>query len=564
MNDTPTWRAVLVDDLEKVFPRRDPREFDTSVPLTGFLGERISFQVAVAMPLLNHVPLDQVSIEVTCPGATVALHRVDLVPAQVPAFPVHDENYLDDVPGLYPDVMAPIEQGQVEIRVLGWNAYWVDLTLDQAQVGPVQVKVSVEPYRWGADDPVAEPTVLLDTALEVEVTPQTAPVTPIRHIAWLHSDGLAHYYDTPIGSELHWTAIENQIASAAEMGVTAVLTPVWTPPLDTGVGIDRANVQLLGIWQDEDGYQFDTEQLDRFTGLLTKYGVPQVEIAHLFSQWGARFAPQVWVNTPEGPVKKFGWHVEATDPDYAELLAAMIPFLRAHLEPVFGVENVLWHISDEPTEQHLESYRAARGVVAELLSGAVVMDALSSPDYANEVDHPIVATNHVHAFLERGLPVPNVYYCVSQNRAVSNRFIAQPAVGHRHLGAQMFVQGADTFLHWGYNFYLAQHATRVIDPFQDTSAGSRFPSGDPFTVYPGPEGTVWPSIRHRVMATWAYDARVMAWAQELIGREAVVAIMDPNDEYSGDRGYESAWPDPVDYRRRRLTLDRAVRAALAG
>lgn len=561
MNDTSAWRAVLVDDLEKVLPRTAPREFDTSVPLTGFVGERISLQVAIDIPRTPHIVLDDVSIEVTCPGATVALHRVDLVPVQVPSYPVHDENYYADEPGLYPDVMVPIEQGLLDLRVLGWNSVWIDLTLESEQAGPVQVKVTVQPKVWG-DETAAEPSVLLDQALPIEVTPQTAPPTPIRHIAWLHSDGLSHYYDTPVGSDLYWTAIENQIASAAEMGVTAVLTPVWTPPLDTAVGTYRTNVQLLGIWHDEDGYSFDTEQLDRFTALLVKYGVPNVEIAHLFTQWGARFAPQIWVNTADGPQLKFGWHVDATAPEYRELLEAMIPFLRSHLEPTFGAQNVLWHVSDEPSEQHLEHYRAARGVVADLLSGAVVMDALSSPDYASEVDHPIVGTNHVHEFLERGLAVPNVYYCIGQNRAVSNRFIAQKAVGHRHLGAQMYVQGATTFLQWGYNFYLAQYAVRAIDPFKDTSAGSRFASGDSFTVYPGPEGTVYPSIRHRVLATWAYDARVMAWAEQLIGRDAVVAIVDPKGEYAGERGYEAAWPDPVDYRRRRLELDRAVRAAL--
>ncbi|CAI9405406.1 DUF4091 domain-containing protein [Aestuariimicrobium sp. T2.26MG-19.2B] len=563
------FTAVLVDDLEKVFPKRDPRPFDTSVPLTGHAGERISFQVAVRYPDLDRLPADEFDLTVSCAGTSVTLHRVALVPADMPIFPVHDDNYIDDVPGLYPDLLVPLASGEgqatsaLDLRSPGWNSFWVDLGLSGVSAGPVAVRLVRRPRAWG-DEQAGEGSLLLEADLPLEVTPVEAPSTPIRHIAWLHSDSLAAYYETPVHSELHWKAIGSHIASAADMGVTAVLTPVWTPSLDTAVGTYRPNVQLLGVWHDEDGYQFNTDLLDRFLGLLREHGIRQVEIAHLFTQWGARRTPQVWVDTAEGPQMRFGWHVAATDPAWREFLAEAIPFLRDHLEPEWGVENVLWHISDEPSEQHLEAYAAARAVVADLLEGAVIIDALSSPDFADVVDHPIVATDHVHDFLERGLTVRNVYYCVGQARAVSNRFIAQHAIGHRHLAAQMFVQGADTFLHWGYNFYWAQYAVRPIDPFRETSAGGRFPSGDPFVVYPGPEGECWPSLRHRVLGTMTHDARVMAWAEQLVGREAVLAIMDPEGSFAGERGYEAAWPDPVDYRRRRLELDRRVRAALGG
>lgn len=561
------FAAILVDDLEKVFPAVDPRPFDRSVPLTGFAGERISFQVAIGFPHIVGRPLDEFELTVSCPGAAIALHRVDLVPTEFPSFLVHDENYLRDEPGLYPDVLAPLASGEdsltveLDLRLVGWNSVWVDLTPTATTTGPVTVRILQRPFSWGDAAP-GEQVVLLEDSLDLEVTPAEAPPTPIRHIAWLHNDSLSTYHDTPVYSELHWKAIESHIASAADMGVTAVLTAVWTPSLDTAVDTYRPNVQLLGVWYDEDGYQFNTDLLDRFLGLLKTHGIRQVEVAHLFTQWGARKTPQIWVDTADGPEMRFGWHVDATDPNYREFLAEAIPFLRDHLESTWGIENVLWHISDEPSSEHLEAYAAARAVVADLLEGAVIIDALSSPDFVELVDHPIVATNHVHSFLERGLEVRNVYYCVGQHRAVSNRFIAQASVGARHLAAQMFVQGADTFLHWGFNFYWSMHATRAIDPFRETSAGGRFPSGDPFTVYPGPDGECWPSLRHRVLGTMTHDARVMAWAESLVGREAVLAIIDPEGAFAGERGYEAAWPDPVDYRRRRLELDRLVRSAL--
>lgn len=549
---TEPWRFTLCDDLEKVRPHLDPRPWAPDLPLTGFLGERLGIQLAVGTPAgYAWWPPVSVRVEVACPGAEIATHRVDLVPVQLPAFPGHDENYLEDVPSLLPDVLVPLGGGEpVPLGWLGWSSVWIDLTPVAANAGPLTVRA------------VVDEEVVFEQQVALEVTPVEAPASRLTHLAWLHADGLAHHHDTPVWSELHWTAIANHVTAAVQMGVTAILTPVWTPPLDTAVGHTRLPVQLLGIGWDDEGYHFDTTRLDRYLAVLTDAGARQVEVPHLFTQWGATATPQVWVDSAEGPEQRFGWHVGALDESYRQFLTELIPFLREHLESSWGVENVIWHVSDEPQPEQLASYTAARASVAGLLEGAVVVDALSSPEFVGVVDHPVVATDHVHGFVSRGLPAPMVYYCISQNRAVSNRFIAQHAVGARHLAGQLFAQRATGFLHWGFNFYLTQFGLAPLDPFRDTSAGGRFLSGDAFIVYPGPEGACWPSLRHRVLAEMTCDLRVMHWAQDLVGRDAVLAVVDPDGQYAGDRGYEAPWPDPEDWRRRRLALDRLVRAAL--
>ncbi|WP_203569014.1 DUF4091 domain-containing protein [Aestuariimicrobium ganziense] len=559
---TQPWRFLLCDDLEKVRPHLDPRPMDEDVPLTAFLGERIGLQVVVGTPEgYAWWPAPEVRVTATCAGAEVVAHLVEQVPTQLPAFPGHDENYFDDVPGLYPDLLVPIDLAEpVRLATLGWNAIWLDITPTSADAGPVSISASVTATNW--DGTEAEPETFT-AEVPLEVTPEAAPATRLTHLAWLHADGLAHHHGYDVWSDEHFAACANHVRAAVEMGVTAVLTPIWTPPLDTAVGHDRLNVQLLDIWHDDEGYHFGTEKLDRWLGILREAGARQVEVPHLFTQWGARFAPQVWVTTPDGPEKRFGWHVGAMDDSYQTYLAELIPFLRSHLASEAWGGEVIWHISDEPTEAHIETYTAARQSVRGLLEGEMIVDALSSPDFVTVVDHPIVATDHVHAFHERGLEVPMVYYCVSQNRAVSNRFIAQYSVGARHLSGQMFVQQATTFLHWGFNFYLQQYGLGPIDPFRDTSAGGRFPSGDPFTVYPGTDGACWPSLRHRVLSEMTNDLRVMHWAADLIGRDAVTEIVDPDDAYSGARGYEATWPSASEWKRRRLALDRAVREALA-
>jgi hypothetical protein len=61
--------------------------------------------------------------------------------------------------------------------------------------------------------------------------------------------------------------------------------------------------------------------------------------------------------------------------------------------------------------------------------------------------------------------------------------------------------GVSGFLHWGYNFWYESRTTNLIDPFEvsDGKQWPRWPYGDPFVVYPGPDGPL-DSIRWEVFA----------------------------------------------------------------
>ena len=66
-----------------------------------------------------------------------------------------------------------------------------------------------------------------------------------------------------------------------------------------------------------------------------KLGIRYLEIAHLFTQWGAEFAPQINVDTAHGLEHRFGWHTNATDPQYRRLLAVADPGTsRCHRTPM--------------------------------------------------------------------------------------------------------------------------------------------------------------------------------------------------------------------------------------
>jgi hypothetical protein len=403
---------------------------------------------------------------------------------------------------------------------------------------------------------------LFQDTVQIEVLPRTLPRLDIVNTHWFHCDALSTYYDVPVFSEEHWTLIDNFIAAAAEMGATSLLTPTWTPPLDTAVGRTRQTVQLIDISFADGSYSFDFEKLRRWLRLCDKHGLASVEIAHLFTQWGAQKTPAIYVRRDGELVQKFGWEVEATDPSYRELLEQLLPRLREFLSSNWSGE-VIYHISDEPHgAEGLASYRAAREVVIDLLTGSTVVDALSDFDFytSGVVPVPVVATDAVAPFLAAEVKDLWVYYCVSQNKDVANRFIALPSLRNRVLGHQLFAFDVRGFLHWGFNFYNSYHSLRPIDPFRDTCGSNAFPGGDPFIVYPGEDGHPLLSVRYKVFAAAIADYRAMQALREQSGRDAVLELID-TDGAGGSLAFDKFSYDPDHYRRARAEINRRIMGA---
>ncbi len=527
---TAQWTFVLCDALAKVHPAQDPRPVslntagDRTAParFQAFLGEPASFQLAY------RPPAEANSLQVRVEGSAadlVAVSSVGLVHCSFLAFPDHDAGYEWDKPGDYPDVLRPLPNGETPVRPGEWAALWFDVTTtDPARAGHHELTVVV----------TQNGTELHRQPVTVELTGIELPALDIVSSHWMHVDALADHYGVEVFSEEHWTLIDRFMASAAEMGATSLLTPVWSPPLDTAVGSYRTVVQLIDITTTDDGYTFGFDKLRRWLELCRHNGITGVEIAHLFTQWGAQATPGIVVNNQ----RSFGWNVDATDPQYRELMQALLPALQTVLDEEWDREHVVFHISDEPSgEDGLASYLAAKAVVADLLKGWTVVDALSEHSFwtSGAVEVPVVATDHTEPFLADRPEQLWVYYCVSQNRDVANRFIGMPSARNRAIGHQLFAAGVDGFLHWGFNFWYTQYSVRQVDPFTETSAGDAFPSGDPFIVYPGPDGTPWPSLRHRVFAQAMWDHRALQAIRARLGTDAALDLIDPDRTLRFDR-----------------------------
>ncbi len=527
----------LVSSLEKVFFDQAPKAM-AAKRLSGLRGEVLSFQVACYGEKKGTDIWDRpVSLRLKSP-----LHQhlrcrvVGAVPSDYPAPPAEerDDNYLRTQPGLFPDVLLPLtvrfgqwqqEEGaavlQLRLPFGQWRAFWFDLQLLPEQpAGRYPLEI------LAADK---DGQMLWQTELEIEVIGAQLPKQELIHTEWFHADCLADYYRVPVFSEEHWRIIENFMRTAAKHGINAILTPIFTLPLDTMVGGERTTHQLVDITWTGEKYEFNFDALSRWIELAAACGLEYIELAHLFTQWGAKAAPKIMVWENGELKKRFGWETAATCPEYTAFLRAFLPALKEYLMAKGLKDRAIFHISDEPhNDADKESYLRAKNTVKDLLTDCFVTDALSNYDIYSQgvVERSVVATNRIDYFIEHGAKDLWAYYCCSQKNKVSNRFFSTPPARTRILGVQLYKFDIKGFLHWGYNFYNTQFSLEKIDPYRVTDAGEAFPSGDSFLVYPGEDGEAVESLRLMVLAQAFYDLRALKYLESLTDKSFVLELVE--------------------------------------
>ena len=508
----------------KVFPDKPVREEWTRSQFEGFQNETISFQAAFCgMAEYDRRP---VVLRAESPlKKQMRIRTVLSVPVRLAALPGADDNYLRKTPGLYPDLLRD-QQPENPLAILRvqteqWQSFWIDVEPeDECEPGvyPVELRLVT------ADDE----TILASASISVTVLPGRLPAQKLIRTHWFHTDCLAEYYRVPVFSEEHWTIIENFIRTAVRRGCTMILTPLFTPPLDTAPGGERLTVQLVDVNVCKGAYTFGFDRLERWVEICRRCGVAYLEMSHLFTQWGAAAAPKI-IATVDGQEKRlFGWETDAHGEAYAHFLSEFLPALMEKLNELGVAERAYFHISDEPSLDHLESYRHACSLVKPYLQGRPVIDALS--DFAfyqtGALEKPVVALDHLEPFLQAGVPGLWTYYCVGQYRDVTNSFMAMPAARTRMLGVQLYRYQLEGFLQWGYNFYHTQLSLANLNPYEVTDAGGVFPSGDAFQVYPGRDGKPEESIRFMLNHLAMQDLRALEALETLQGREQVLRLLE--------------------------------------
>ena len=515
----------LLSSLAKVLPKADPVEDSYANKLSGFLNETISFQAAWKNVDPNCADVwseRSATVKVTAEsplGDAVHVRQVKLIPVRFTTFPDADDNYISKDPGMFPDILSEPE-ALWRCFNTHWECAWIDvLPKEGTKPGVYPITITVTPVNGGE---------AVSRTQTVEILPAMLPEQELILTHWFHNDCLCHYYGVEMFSDEFFRIAESFLSLAVKRGMNMVLTPIHTPPLDTAVGGERKTAQLVDITVENGEFTFKFDKLEKWVAMCKRVGIKYYEIAHLFTQWGAKYAPKIMA-TVDGEYKRiFGWDTPGTGAEYTSFLRKYVPAVLGKMKEL-GVDKQCWfHISDEPGVEMLDDYKAAKAAVADMLEGYNIMDALSSFEFysSGALTKPIPANNHIAPFIEHGVEGLWTYYCIGQYKDVSNMFVAMPSARNRILGVQLYKYNIEGFLQWGFNFYNSQYSNYPINPYLITDGDGFVPAGDAYQVYPGVGGKPEDSIRFMVKFLALQDMRAYKLLESLKGKDFVLELID--------------------------------------
>ncbi|MGH2532728.1 MAG: glycoside hydrolase domain-containing protein [Thermomicrobiales bacterium] len=485
-------QSWLADSLRRLYPRSEAEARD-ELRLSALRGERVSFQVVCRT---GDAPA-AVAARVEGPeGANVRVRRVGYVP--MPHLntetPADDAEGIAFLPGFVPDPLYP--ESSLTAGPQETNSFWVTVTVGTDATPGEHILRATLTTDGGQESRHVVRLTVREAALPARRD------FPVTH--WFYADAIADWYRVDLFSEEFWRLIDPYFRNLVEHGQDTILTPIFTPPLD---GIKRPT-QLLHVERDGDGYRFDWTYVTRWLDAARTAELDRFEWSHLFSQWGARHAIRIYRGHGEDGTLLWDPETPGTSETYRRFLTAFLPAFERFLRTEGVLERSFFHLSDEPHgAEQLASYRAARELLRELAPWMRVMDALSEVEYARAgvTDTPVALLPSVPAFAAEGFPAWAYFCCVPRGRYL-NRMCDTPLAKIRMSGWLLYRMGVEGFLHWGYNYWYQRQTTMLIDPFQvtDAVAWPNWGYGDPFVVYPGPDGPL-DSIRWEVFAESLQD-----------------------------------------------------------
>ncbi len=502
---------LVLNSLKKVFSDEKPTVSAINI-ISMLRNERMSFQTAFC-------PEKDGRITVSLGGSLSGCSKVYLVkdvPVGNACFDDADDFYLRKISGLYPDYLLPVS-GEISVEKDKWYSLWIEVSPEGEFVGSNSVTVDIK------GDMTAH------TDAQIEIIDAELPKQELVYTNWYHADCLCNYYNVEPFTDEFWRINKNFIRTAVKHGQNCILTPIFTPPLDTKVGGERRTVQLVKVKKRGGRYSFDFVNLRKWISLCRECGVEYFEMSHLFTQWGANHAPKIVATDRKGREKKiFGWFTRSSSKDYDDFLRQFSKKLIKVIDDEGIREKCFFHVSDEPGLDDLKTYKRRAKLIEECFPGFKVIDALSDYEFysTGAVRNPIPAEDHIEPFVGN-VPELWTYYCCGQGRNnVPNIFVSMPSIRNRILGIILYKYDIKGFLHWGYNFYNTQYSVRAINPYEVTDAGGSFPSGDSFVVYPAENGETIDSLRLKVFYDAFQDLSALKKLESKIGREKVVEILE--------------------------------------
>ena len=526
------FQVVLCSSLAKVMPQGTPEKS----PIRNFSclrGENFAFQVAFKSEDISWCyPTGAVRVEVKSPlKKYIRIRSVENVPVSwIPDG--MDEDVVSNKTGLFPDVLRDLEDGNIiQSHRRIWRTLWFDVELpEKCKSGKYDITVILHvadmDKRYAGEK---DANTTFEEKLTLEVIDAVLPSQTLKCDHWFHSDCLCTHYNVKPFSAEFWRIAANFMKAASANGINMLMTPLFTPPLDTFVGTYRPRIQLVKIKLDKGKYSFDFTLVKKWIKMAQECGIQYFELPHMFTQWGCEATPQIWA-TVDGKEKRiFGWDVKPLGPAYRKFINNYLPALKQFFEELGLKDKVYFHCSDEPCLKQLDQFKKCASLLTRHLKGWNLFDGGTLDAYKNglpPIPIPICPERAFEQFLQVDVPERWVAYCCFPQEIYVNRFIHMTSSRNRIWGSLLYRFNVDGFLHWGFNFYYSGLSLKPVDPYKDTCCYFTYPAGDAFLVYPRKDGVPEESLRLKVFGHGLQDMRALRLLESLIGREKVEKLLD--------------------------------------
>ena len=498
----PSVAFWLQSSLERLYPTSQPGSAKP-LDLIAARNGRISFQACLRNNRVN--PLVVECSVSGADGLKAQVRRVGFVPMQhfttdtEPA----DLEGIGHVPGLVPDPLFP--ESKATVGPFESAAFWITISVPtDAKPGPRDLIIHFS-FHDGAKQ--------ADLKAKLEVSSFTIKPRrdfPVTH--WWRAECIWDWYKTGMfEDEKLWALMKPYIQDMVDHGSDTIYVPIFFMRRETFA----RPAQLLKVTEPEPGkYVFDFSDVSRFVRLAKDCGAQHYEWSHLWIYWGVVNPIRVYKWVDGKAVMLWPPDADGHGPVYHSFLKQFLPQFHDFLVKEGILDKSFFHLSDEPSGEHIENYKKARAFLREVAPWMKVMDALSDINYGKQglTDMPIPIIVTAPQFLEAGIP-HWVYFCCGPHGAYLNRFYDTPLTKVRMSGWLFYKLQAKGFLHWGYNYWHAIEQEKLADPFTDgcCAAWPMIPYGDGHRVYPGPNGPI-DSIRWEVFSESLQDYAILQTA----------------------------------------------------
>ncbi len=517
-------KTKILSPMEKCFIDESLKSKKETLSFKSLRGQPICFQLAY----VREDRIDQrIFLSPLVEGELsqyTTVKEIIHIPSTYPA-PVcnADKHYLRKEIGLYPDPIRPLHyNGQICIIPQRLHSLWFEIQLpENFNAGKYTLAICLREGTNGN-------AITEKKEVEIELLDISLPKQELIHTEWFYCDCIAEAHHVEVFSEEHFLIIEKYLKTAVKNGINMILTPLFTPELDTHIGGERLTTQLVKIKVLENGeYEFDFTLVEKWVKMCLEAGAQYFEIPHFYTQWGAAHAPKIVAEINGVEKKIFGWETDSLGKEYKDFLSQFIPAIVNCMKSLGVDEKCFYHISDEPHSSQLEHYMACKAQIEPYLKGYNIIDALSDYSFytSGAVTKPVPFLGHISPFIKGGINGLWTYYsgaCAGKNG--TGRCHGMPSSRTRILGVLLYQMNIEGFLHWGYNFFHNFCSYNFVNPFAE-SAGEYFaPTGDAFLVYPGDNEPL-ESQRLVAMRQAMEDHRLLKLYESKFGREKTLSML---------------------------------------